>query len=408
MPQDATGFIAALKQVWLSNVIEDQIYQGNPLLEALERVKPQGEVGNVALVSVHTGRSGAYSAVPRTGSNNLNAAKKQEIKKAEYNYTHHWFQVELESAVIDESSKSDLAVAQAVEVEMKGAVNDIRKQLTRQGFSDGSALIAQCATTASSTTVKLLPAGFGFDAIQRGWLYPSLTIDIGTKANQVVIAAEREITAVSKNAANPTITISGAAVEPGETHFVSIANARSGETSNEMMGLAGLINETTVIGNINPATVPSWASPVDTTEQEIALELLYERQDAVFQETGEEADWALTSSKQYRLIYQLLQAQVRFNGDGGLQAGDKEGLLLGKTTIERQPDCPNRAFYLLTKGDLIAVRGDGPQWADEKYGGLSQPVQYVPGTTKVKGALVYRMQMGLKRRNSHSALTALK
>jgi hypothetical protein len=175
-----------------------------------------------------------------------------------------------------------------------------------------------------------------------------------------------------------------------------------------MSGLLQLVAETGVVGNINPESVPLWASPVDSTEQELSLEALYERQDAVFQETGEEPDWALTSSKQYRLLYQQLQAQVRFNGDGGLQAGDKEGLKLGKTLVERQPDCPDRCFWLLTKSDLIAIRGEGPQWADEKYGGTSQPVQYVSGTTKVKGALVYRMQVGLKQRNSHSGLTALK
>jgi predicted aspartyl protease len=407
MAQDSTGFIAALKQVWLSNVIEDQIYQGNPLMDALERVKPQGEVGNVALVSVHTGRSGAYSAVPRTGSNELNAAKKQEVKKAEYNYTHHWFQVELETAVIDESSKSDLAVAQAVEVEMKGAVNDIRKQLTRQAFMDGSALMAKTGTVAGSTTIPLAATGFGPDALKRGWIYPTLEVDIGTKANQVAVAGPREITGVNKK--ENKITISGANVSTEEAnHWISIHNARSGETSNEMSGLLQLVAETGVVGNINPESVPLWASPVDSTEQELSLEALYERQDAVFQETGEEPDWALTSSKQYRLLYQQLQAQVRFNGDGGLQAGDKEGLKLGKTLVERQPDCPDRCFWLLTKSDLIAIRGEGPQWADEKYGGTSQPVQYVSGTTKVKGALVYRMQVGLKQRNSHSGLTALK
>ena len=101
------------------------------------------------------------------------------------------------------------------------------------------------------------------------------------------------------------------------------------------------------------------------------------------------------------------QPLVRFNGDGGLQGGAMDKLMLGVTKVDKQPDCPDGHFWLLTKGDLVAIRKNGPQWADELYGGLNKPVQYKPGTTKVVGALVYRMQTGLKRRNSHAGLTAL-
>ena len=408
MAQDATGFIAALKEVWISETIEDQIYQGNPLLDALERIKPEAEHGSKAVIDVHVGRSGGYSAVPRTGSSSLNAADAQKIKKAEYTYTHHWFQVELETAVMDESSKSPLAVAKAVEVEMKGATDDIRKQLTRQGFTDGTARIANFEENTTTTTLKLDPDSLAYDAIRRGWIYPGLKVDIGSAASEASVAADREILEVDKDPAEPSIKISGANVSTAGTDFLSIANNRAGEVSNEMDGLPKLVNDEGVVGGINPTSVPLWAAPVNDTAQEISLEALYEGQDDVFQETGDEPDWALTSSKQYRLIYQQLQAQVRFNGDGNLGAGDKTGLKIGKTLIERQPDCPDRQFWFLTKKDLVAIRGDGPQWAAQKYGGSSSPVEYVQGTTKVKGALVYRQQMGVKRRNSHTGFTALK
>jgi len=407
MAQDSTSFIAAMKQVWITDRIEEQIYTKSPLLEAFERVKPQKEVGDKAIVAVEGVLAGGYSAVPRTGSNALNAAGNRQVKRAEYNYTHHWFQVELETAVIDETSGQPLAVAEAVEYEMSGAVKGIRRQLTRQGFMNGDALIAKTTTTASSTTVKLDTTGYGYEAIVRGWLYPGLIIDIGTTGSETSIAADREITAVSKSKTEPTITISGAAVEPGTTQFVSIANARAGTTSNEMNGLLNMISETTTLGGIEPSAFPTWKANIDSTTTSLSLEALLERQDAIFQATGEEADWGLTGTKQYRNYYLELQNQVRFNGDGGLQGGDMSKLMLGVTAVEKQPDCPDKHFWLLTKGDLIAIRANGPEWADEKYGGTNKPVQYVPGTTKVKGALVYRMQTGLKRRDSHAGLTEL-
>ena len=56
---------------------------------------------------------------------------------------------------------------------------------------------------------------------------------------------------------------------------------------------------------------------------------------------------------------------------------------LGVTKVDKQRDCPDKHFWLLTKGDFVAIRKNGPQWADELYGGLDKPVQYKPGTTKV-------------------------
>lgn len=405
MAQDAVSFIAALKQVWVTETIEEQIYQKNPLLEAFERVQPQVQVGNTALVPIHVGRNGGYTAVPRTGSNALNAAGAQVVKQAEYNYTHHWFQVELETAVIDETSGKALAVADAVEFEMTGAINDIKRQLTRQLVTNADSLIAQCEANSTTTTLKLKPAAN--QAIVRGWLYAGLIIDIGTTASEAAVAGDREITEVIASATEPKIKISGANVTTETTHYISIANDRSGTTSYEMNGLQNMISETSKLGNINPETVPQWKASVDATTTELSLEKLLERQDAIFQQAGSEADWALSGVKQYRNYYLELQNQVRFNGDGGLQGGNTQKLMLGVTAVDKDPDMLDSYFYLLTKKDLIAVRRNGPVWASEAYGGESKPVQYVPGTTKVKGALVYRMQTGLKRRNTHAALTNL-
>lgn len=409
MSQNRTAFLAVLKEVWNSEKVEEQIYQDSPLLTSIERIQPNTQIGKKALIAVHTGRNGGYTAVdPATGSSSLNAAGKQGVAQAEYLYTSHWMQVSIETALIEESSSSAKAIAQVSNVEMNGAINDLRKQMTRQMFSNGDALIAKCGTTTESTTVKLDSTGFGFDAIERGWLYPGLFVDIGTSASQASIAGGREITAVSESESEPSITISGAAVSTTGSDFVSIANARSGATSREMNGLQNLINSSGVVGGIDPAEEPEWAASVDTTEQSLTLALIYERQRKVFQKSGVEPDWALTSAKQQEALYKLLQSQVRFSGDTGLATGNVQKLMVGNTAVERQLDCPNRAFYLLSKKDLVAIRSDGPKWASQTYGGGSAPVQYVEGTTRVQGGLNYLMQFGLKRRNSHTALTHLK
>jgi hypothetical protein len=408
MAADSTAYDAVLLEVATSDQLEEQIYQGNPLLEGLEKIEPAIQIGDKAITAVHTGRSGGYSAVPRSGSTALNAAGNQTQSQAQWNWTHHWFQIKIETATVDETNNKAKAIANVVTAEVDGAVNDTRRQLTRQAFTNGDALIAKTTGTATSATIALDATDYGYDAIVRGWLYPGLTVDIGTTANEVSIVADAVISSVDETAAAPTITIDSSVTLSGTT-YVSVANARSGTTSNETNGLRNLIGSTTsIVGTLNPSTVPVWKpAAVDSTTTVLSLPSLYASQKAVFQKSGDEPDWALTSPDQYQNLYSLLQGQVRFNGDGNLGAGNMEGLKIGKTLVQRQPDCPKRDFFFLTKGDLFTVRTEGPEWAPKKYGGRGGILEWQQGTTKLVSALVYRYQLGMKRRNRASALTAL-
>ena len=405
MAADSSAYDAVLKEVWTSDSLEEQLYQGNPLLDSIEKLD-SFSIGDKAVTPVHTGRSGGYSVVPRAGSTSLNAADAQESQQATWNYTHHWFRIAIETAAIDETSDKSKAVASVVDTEVNRGLDDLRKQLTRQAFSNGDALIAKCGTTSAATEVELDTSDYGYDAIARGWLYPGLPVDVGTAADEDADVAGSVITAVEEDSASPSITI-GTAITTTTSDFVSIADARSGTTSYEMNGLRNLISDTTTVGGIAPASVPGWkAASVDTTTTTLTLPAIYAQERAVFQKTGNSPDWALTSPKQFEALYKLLQSQVRFSGDGSLSAGNMEGLKVGGITVQRQPDCPDRAFYCLTKKDLFAVRTEKPAWAPQKYG-KSSILQYVEGTTRMESAAVYRLQLGLKRRNSHSVLASL-
>jgi hypothetical protein len=311
MAQNGVAFIAALKQVWVSDTIEEQLYQENELLSLFEKVEPQKEVGNVALVPIHTGRNGGYTAVSKEGSNELNAAGRQEVKQAEYTYTHHWYQVELESAVIDESSGSDLSVAKAADFEMKNALLDLKRQLTRQIVATSGALIAETEINAATTTLKLKVAAN--ELLVRELIFPGLIVSVGTAGAAENSFGKREITEVIPSLTEPKIKISGANVTTAAGEFLSIQGARSGETSFEMNGLPFMVSETTKFGAVNPATVTKWKSNVDTTTTAISLEALMERQDAIMQASSKEADTIVAGVKQYRNFYLELQNQVRYS-----------------------------------------------------------------------------------------------
>lgn len=401
--QNYTAFKAAMKETWLSDSIENSVFVGSELLDQFTKLTPTGENGDHVSVTVRTGLSGGYSAVGRNGSSALNEGTNVVTKKAEYTYSHNWFDVIIESAVIDESASSALAVAKAVEVERQGAVDGMKRQLQRGLFSDGSAIICSLANSAGAKNT-LTVSGDGANALKRGHLYPGLKIDIGTAANESSVANDREITAVSVK--NGTITINGAAVNTEEDgkFFVSIANNRAGAESFEIDGLLAMISDTTVYGNIDPAEVPGWAAYVESVEQAVSTSLIYKLEDEVFQSSGETPDWCISSAKQIRILSEELQAQVRFNAGDSYNTGKRQGLTTPQgTPIERHFDCPDRCLFMLRKADLASVRSkQGPQWADEDM------IRHQAGTTRFRGDMFWRLNTALERRNTHAAATKLK
>lgn len=400
--QNATAFLAAMRETWLSDSIENSVFVGSDALDQFTKLTPTGEHGDKVLVAVRTGLSGGFSAVSREGSDSLNAGTNVVTKQAEYNYSHNWFDVIIESAVIDESATSALAVARAVETEREGAVDGIKRQLQRGLFSDGTGKICSLEDSEGAKTT-LTVSGDGANALKRGHLYPGLKVDIGTAANEDSLAEDREITAVS--IANGTITISGAGVDTEEDgkHYVSIANARSGETSYEIDGLLAMLSDSTEYGGISPTTVPTWAAYVDETAQDVSTSLIYELEDEVFQSSGETPDWCISSAKQIRVLSEELQAHVRFDGNESYNTGQRNGLKTPQgTPIERHFDCPDRCLFMLRKRDLGSVRHkQGPQWASPEM------IRHQEGTTRFRGDLVWRLNTALLRRNTHGVATKL-
>ena len=398
MASDYAAVEDILKEVWTQDRLEKQFYDKNLLLDTIEKTSKY-RVGKVAKVPVHLERSGGYTIVPEAGSSTLNSADNQKVGKAEFKHTRHWFQVQLDTNAIT-SSEGPLAVASAMDIEVTGAIENTRHQVAAQAFGDGTGFLAQCGTTTSDTEVVLATGDTW--ALDRGYLYPGLTIDIGTTSSESTVAADRVITAVDY--ANNTITISGAAVTTSGSHFISIANSRSGSTFYGMNGLANIVS-TGAFGGLTDERWKSFAIDSPNNAEDLSLEKLLNIQRKIFQQRGGRPDWNLTSPLQQQLFYLLLQSQARFSGDTGIGAGNDTGAKWAGMTVDAQPDCPDDEWYMLTKAHLFMVRTDKPYWVTQKYGGSI--LEWKQGTTNLVGALEYYAQLATNRRSAHGKLTGL-
>jgi len=405
MAADYTAYSSILKEVWTSKRLEEQLYQDNPFLDQVEKRKPAVSIGDTAQTPLHLGRSGGYSVMPR-GGGALNAADEQKVNAASWTWTHHYFQIQIESSTIDETSNNNLAAAEVVETEVSGAIDDMRKQLTRQFVGgDQTALISACGTTSGSTEIEL-NAEDGYDALVRGWLGVGSIVDIGTTAVETDIINNESVTAVEISSTTPSITVASSSTTDS-SDYVSIADARSGTTSYESNGLLNIVDTGDTLGGITVASEPNWvAAREDSTAQDLSLNAIAQQQEAVFQKTGKTPDWCLTSPKQQRLFYLLVQPQVRFEGDLKLGAGSVGGVQWNGMKIDAQPDVKDRHWFTLTKKNLFTIRTEGPAWMPEKYGNKGI-LDWNQGNTSMVSAAVYRTQLCTDRRNAHAKISDL-
>jgi hypothetical protein len=404
-----TVYEAAIKQGWTQDTIEAQFDKGDALWEMLEKRRPSEVLGFEAYTPVQIGRGGGYTAVGKDGSAELNTAAPQQTAKAKWELRRHWNPIKIDTAAIKRTKGDAQAVTESADLEMEGNISDMRNQITRQLFLDQTALIAQCATTAESATIKLKTTGalgLGYQAIRNGWLSVGQEVDVGTKTEEAVKVDKKAITAVSESEGEPTITFAAAVSGGvGETHYVSIANARSGATSLETNGFRNLIDESLTVGNLNPATYQGWKGVVDSSGGAISRAKVLTLKRRIRQK-GENPDTAVTSLKQVEALEAELYPQVRFANPGDVNTGDGEAINVGKVKVQGHEECPDGDFNLFKLDRVACLRDDKPEWVVAEFEG-GKLFSWNHGSTYLENALEYYFELYTNRRNALGALREL-
>ena len=417
MAQTVSNLTDVLKEAWTQDRLAKQFYDDNPVLERMQQVEAT-TIGEKAIVPIHNGRSGGYTSTDAAGGS-LNSAGQQEVDAAEYTLVYHWFQVQLETGALVQAQGGDSSIVVAKSLEIEGAVNDLKKQCSRQLATNGDGILAACDTGGASTTVELLvDAGggtvgaYGYQALVRGWLYPGLTIDIGATNNTDSIVTGAVIQSVSKSSSDPDIVIDSSVSTTAGTDYVYIANPNSATAANsEMNGLRNIVKTSGALGGLNPSTAAEnfWqAAGQDTSTTALSLNLLLNASRAVRQETGKRATYNVTGLKQEQAFYELLQNQVRFSSDK-VEAGHTGAPVWNGMEVVALNDILDTDWFCLTIEDFVRVHPKGvtkPTWATD-LDGSGGSLQWAAGTTAFKNGVVFPMQVGVRRRNSHYAITGL-
>jgi hypothetical protein len=400
MAATLTSLNIALERVWTQKTLEDQLYSLTPFLDKLKK-KERFTVGETARVPLHVGRNGGYTALPDAGGT-LNTAGNQQLQKAEYNYKNHNYQIAIQGSALDGTDGKSNSIVDAADLEVKGALTDMNRAITRQLFMNGDSLITACIASATNDVDLNLVAGG--HAISRGWLFEGMPVDVGTTANEVLRVDNSLITAISE--ANTAFTVAAGNITAEDTSdFVSHANSRSGTTSYEQNGLQNVVSATSTLGGLTVAAERQWKSTVNSTSQALTLSLLLQASQQVKQKSGDLPNWVLTGLKQERKFYELLQQQVRYSSDSAIDAGNSDKATWHGMEINADPDCQDADLYMGHYDHLFVVAIDKPYWQNKVTGG--QILSWVQGQDAYGAKLTYRSNLATNRRNILYRFSAL-
>lgn len=410
--ETVANLLDLLKEVWTENRLNKQFFDGTRWFDKIENVGNKYTIGRQAQVPIETSLPGGTSTFLAAGGT-LNAADDLHVDRADYTISYLYQAVDLQVAALNQADGvGDRSTVDAMDQTMVSNVLALRKEANRQSVSNGDALIAECTTTSGSATVNLLSTGYGYHAVRSGWLRPGHVVDIGTTSNETSVASDRTITSVKKDSSDPEIRISGATVTTATGDYVSIANARSGATSNEINGLRTIAgSNSTAIGGLDPDTAGEefWKpAHVDTTTTVVSQDLLLRLQREVYTETGKWPTYVTTSPKQAADLYALYNSQVRFASDSP-NAGNVDSFKWNNLEINSDPDIPDRELYMLTLEDFCLITGGKitkPTWFSDLEGSGGR-LRTVQGTTRLADQLVYSFNIACKRRSSQASAIGL-
>jgi hypothetical protein len=394
---------AVLKEFYLPGIrtiMNNELF----LLSQVEQNTEDVE-GRRAVLSINTGRNQGIGARAEGGA--LPTAGKQGYSEERVSLKYNYGRIEISGPVMRSMGSDRGSFTRAVQSETTGVVRDLKNDVNRQLYGDGTGLIGTLNAAASGNTGTLQTASAN-DTVKRQ-LQVGMFIDIGTTGNPVLTASNRKITSV--NTAAGTFVFDGAAVAITAADRVT----RAGSAGNEVTGLAAQIASSGILWNIDPANAPDWVSYVDSnagTNRAVAESMYLKAQQEVNIRSGEEIDIWITSAGVQRATANLLTSLKRFPQPlelkGGYGALDMTATGQGRTGSNTvglvfDKDCQtNTAWGITTKRFQHYVMSDW-EFMDEDGAVLNR----VPNTDAYEGTLFRYHELATDGRNAHAKIADL-
>lgn len=393
-----------LKEYYLGPVAE-QLNNEVLLLSRLES-KSEDLVGKRAYVPLHWGRSAGIGA--RAESALLPSAGKQQYEKAVYDLKYLYGRVEVTGPSMAKTKNEAGAFLQALKSELDGVRNDLKKDLARQVYGNGSGSIA--VGSAGSTTTLTVP----IEPIRKGQIYPGMLVDIFDVSASTSAATYTGIEVASANLSTGVVTFTttlAAALASGDYIVragVTVQTAADGNTyslSDEVDGLQRIVADSaTALGGITPTgTATWWDNQRIAVSGAISLESIQKGLNLA-RIAGGMPTSVVTSLGVQREFYGLLSQDVRYVEPDSLSySSGFKALSYNGMPIIADIDAPYGKMYILDEATMKVFSDQDWHFLDADGMTLRQ----VTGYDKFEAVMARYMNLGANRRNNQVVLTGI-
>lgn len=391
-----------LKDLYLPPVVE----QLNNEVLLLQRLEPRSQeiVGNQAVVPLHKNRTGGIGSRGETDA--LPVAGNQGYGKAVFDLKQHYGRVRVTGLAMAKTASEAGAFLQALKGELDGIRNDLKKDIARQTYNDGSGKLAGAASTANGAQTVTLVSD---EPLRKGQIYIGMRIDIGTTANPVSIlngaTGPSEVTDVNIAAKTVTVNTGTIGATTAGTHFLFRQGNLTGATVNEMTGLQNLVANagTGVVGGIDSGAAGNsyWQNQFDNASAALSKDKMTIAFNTVNVQGGN-VSLMVGSFGVQRALFNLLQTQVQYIEPLNLKGGFKALEYMGQPFVA-DLDAPFGTVYFLDERFLKVFATSDWHFLDED----GHVLKWVSGFDAWEAVLARYMNLGISRRNVQFVMSNL-
>lgn len=391
-----------LKEVYESGV-NDQLQSE---ITALKRIENSTEGvthevgGKYVRFPVRTQRNHGIGA--RNENEALPIPRTQSYASAQVKLKYLYGSLEMTGQTLELADKNFQAFASALDSEVNGLKEGLRKDLARQVYGTTKGVMAT-ATAVGTTTTFLLPDN------QAMYMEIGMFVDIFTSADAVRVA-DTVITNITSAAGVTTLTFAPAA---GANTAVGDYIVRDNAVNKEITGLGSIVQSSGIIYNIDPASTPVWVSSVDANagvNRALTEGLMINMVDTIRRKGGGAPTVIFTSLGVRRSYFNLLVQQRRMTNTQEFTGGFK-GLAFvtdtGEIPVIADVDCPGNVMLFVNEKELKVYEA-GPWGFMDRDGSKWQRVITAAGTFDAYDATMFKyMEFATHRRNAHGRLSDL-
>jgi hypothetical protein len=415
-----------LKEYYLGPVVE----QLNNEVLLLSRLESRSEdlVGKAAFVPLHTGRSTGIGAVGESAP--LPAAGNQTYTRAEYDLKYLYGRIQVTGPSMAKTKSDAGSFLQVLKGELDGVRNDLTKDLARQIYGSGDAVLATAtastaSTSVASTTTDLTLASW--EALKKGYIYVGQLVDLYSYSSGApTLLTTAEVTAVTIAAATTsTVTLTYASTTATAAWATGSLTRKGAVASQNRFAQASRSNEVDGIQRIITAAAPSSSTAGNSGYQTVgkidananafwdnqritsvsALTIMEIQQGLnLARQQGGAPSLMICSLGVQREFYRLLQAQQQFVEPGKTDyAAGFSTLMYAGMPVIADIDAPWSRLYMIDENTLKVFSDQDFHFLDGDGQTLRQKADY----DAYEAIMVRYMNMGAVRRNVNVVLDGI-